>query len=126
MNPTKNREKMIQVSSHTQRHNTQSVSHCLILCNLISQLLINQLVPLQVMFEEYQCAGVYIAIQAVLTLYAQGMSCDHIVSLLSSQCSLATHMYRMEHCHVGRIVNGLMKFTSLSIPQGGCFHMTIH
>lgn len=28
---------------------------------------------LQVMFEEYQCAGVYIAIQAVLTLYAQGM-----------------------------------------------------
>ena len=27
----------------------------------------------QVMFEKYQCAGVYIAIQAVLTLYAQGM-----------------------------------------------------
>ena len=27
---------------------------------------------LQVMFEEYQFAGVYIAIQAVLTLYAQG------------------------------------------------------
>ena len=26
----------------------------------------------EVMFEEYQCAGVYIAIQAVLTLYAQG------------------------------------------------------
>jgi len=24
------------------------------------------------MFEQYQCAGVYIAIQAVLTLYAQG------------------------------------------------------
>ena len=24
------------------------------------------------MFEKYQCAGVYIAIQAVLTLYAQG------------------------------------------------------
>lgn len=37
MNPTKNREKMVEV-----------------------------------MFEEYQCAGVYIAIQAVLTLYAQG------------------------------------------------------
>ncbi len=30
----------------------------------------------QVMFEEYQCAGVYIAIQAVLTLYAQGVSHD--------------------------------------------------
>lgn len=28
--------------------------------------------PLQVMFETYQFAGVYIAIQAVLTLYAQG------------------------------------------------------
>lgn len=27
---------------------------------------------LQVMFETYQFAGVYIAIQAVLTLYAQG------------------------------------------------------
>ena len=31
---------------------------------------------LQVMFEQYQCAGVYIAIQAVLTLYAQGKPCD--------------------------------------------------
>jgi actin-related protein 2 len=38
MNPTKNREKMIEV-----------------------------------MFEEYQFAGVYIGIQAVLTLYAQGL-----------------------------------------------------
>ena len=27
---------------------------------------------MQVMFEEYKFAGVYIAIQAVLTLYAQG------------------------------------------------------
>ena len=26
----------------------------------------------EVMFEEYQFAGVYVAIQAVLTLYAQG------------------------------------------------------
>ncbi len=31
----------------------------------------------QVMFEEYQFAGVYIAIQAVLTLYAQGMYTSH-------------------------------------------------
>ena len=30
------------------------------------------LIPFQVMFEEYKFAGVYIAIQAVLTLYAQG------------------------------------------------------
>lgn len=37
-----------------------------ILCVLISWF------PLQVMFETYQLAGVYIAIQAVLTLYAQG------------------------------------------------------
>lgn len=29
---------------------------------------------LQVMFENYQFGGVYIAIQAVLTLYAQGKS----------------------------------------------------
>lgn len=28
---------------------------------------------IQEMFEEYNFAGVYIAIQAVLTLYAQGM-----------------------------------------------------
>lgn len=28
---------------------------------------------IEVMFEKYQCAGVYIAIQAVLTLYAQGL-----------------------------------------------------
>ena len=28
---------------------------------------------IEVMFEEYQFAGVYIAIQAVLTLYAQGV-----------------------------------------------------
>lgn len=33
-------------------------------------------VLVQVMFEKYQCAGVYIAIQAVLTLYAQGKSHD--------------------------------------------------
>lgn len=32
------------------------------------------------MFEEYDFAGVYIAIQAVLTLYAQGMLIDtHIL-----------------------------------------------
>lgn len=45
----------------------------------------------QVMFEKYQCAGVYIAIQAVLTLYAQGKllqlwnlrSCDHHMTLVA-------------------------------------------
>ena len=45
MNPTKNREKMVEV-----------------------------------MFEEYQCAGVYIAIQAVLTLYAQGKRKETILN----------------------------------------------
>lgn len=44
MNPTKNREKMVEV-----------------------------------MFEEYQCAGVYIAIQAVLTLYAQGLQTGVVI-----------------------------------------------
>ena len=34
----------------------------------------------QVMFEKYNCAGVYIAIQAVLTLYAQGKS--HIYHMI--------------------------------------------
>lgn len=35
---------------------------------------------LQVMFETYQFAGVYIAIQAVLTLYAQGRK-THMLGL---------------------------------------------
>ena len=30
---------------------------------------------LQVMFEHYQFQGLYVAIQAVLTLYAQGKTC---------------------------------------------------
>ena len=33
------------------------------------------LLHIQVMFENYQFEGVYIAIQAVLTLYAQGERC---------------------------------------------------
>ena len=36
---------------------------------------------IEVMFEEYQFAGVYIAIQAVLTLYAQGV-CICVVKVL--------------------------------------------
>lgn len=61
MNPMKNREKMIEVI-HTHTHTrtqTHTVTnfHCLLF---------------QMMFEQYDFKGVYIAIQAVLTLYAQG------------------------------------------------------
>lgn len=46
----------------------------------------------QVMFEDYGFQGVYVAIQAVLTLYAQGMSLDLpryslLIPELSSQVS---------------------------------------
>jgi actin-related protein len=45
----------------------------------------NRIRMCQVMFEEYGFEGVYVAIQAVLTLYAQGMY--HISTLLSNYYS---------------------------------------
>ena len=68
MNPTKNREKIIEVHL------------CLKLCVCVwgggflyfSAVFDVLWLLLQVMFETYQFGGVYIAIQAVLTLYAQG------------------------------------------------------
>eukprot|EP00731_Ephydatia_muelleri_P028075 Em0019g948a len=57
MNPTKNSEKMVEV-------------HPGLCVRKITFLIV---IPFQVMFEEYNFAGVYIAIQAVLTLYAQGL-----------------------------------------------------
>ena len=46
------------------------------------------------MFEEYQCAGVYIAIQAVLTLYAQGESHeDHMISSPPPYGTPVSHYY---------------------------------
>lgn len=59
MNPTKNREKMIEVRSY---HILKSHFKLTLLC-LCSQ----------VMFEKYGFDSAYIAIQAVLTLYAQGL-----------------------------------------------------
>lgn len=56
MNPMKNREKMIEVIN-----TTTSIKYKLYV-----------FLSLQLMFEEYQFKGVYVAIQAVLTLYAQG------------------------------------------------------
>jgi actin-related protein 2 len=53
----------------------------------------------QVMFEDYGFDGVYVAIQAVLTLYAQGW---HMVALVDS--TLGT-----EHCQV-------LQLALLSIP----------
>lgn len=70
MNPTKNREKIIEVCFpewrwfvfvQTRLEARRSDRSCLTL-----------FYTPQVMFETYQFAGVYIAIQAVLTLYAQG------------------------------------------------------
>ena len=37
------------------------------------------LMVLQVMFEKYEFAGAYVAIQAVLTLYAQGLQSGVVV-----------------------------------------------
>ncbi|MEQ2166093.1 Actin- protein 2-A, partial [Goodea atripinnis] len=78
MNPTKNREKIIEVqrcgySGDTtvkarKSHAKENVAGFMILSN---QCIFSCLS--QVMFETYQFAGVYIAIQAVLTLYAQGL-----------------------------------------------------
>ncbi len=48
----------------------------------------------QVMFDEYNCAGVYIAIQAVLTLYAQGMSRDyHVTNKTTPQFTLLYSLF---------------------------------
>lgn len=58
MNPLKNREKMIEVSSVTLFHQFSATNNAL---------------GLQVMFEKYGFDSTYIAIQAVLTLYAQGL-----------------------------------------------------
>ena len=87
MNPTKNREKMIEVRfisllvsmyTITCLH-TVSCGSTVYTSSVTGNYLVlhDVLVFVQVMFEEYQCAGVYIAIQAVLTLYAQGKSHDH-------------------------------------------------
>lgn len=65
MNPMKNREKMIEVRfapTGTVQTRTYSQLHTLD----------GNFLLLQMMFEQYQFKGVYIAIQAVLTLYAQG------------------------------------------------------
>jgi len=45
---------------------------------------------LQLMFEQYQFEGVYIAIQAVLTLYAQGMV--YVVYSVPVKHSLTAHV----------------------------------
>lgn len=61
MNPLKNREKMIEVSLLKLRF----ITIYAIINNITS--------TLQVMFEKYGFDSAYIAIQAVLTLYAQGL-----------------------------------------------------
>ena len=58
------------------------------------------------MFEEYQCAGVYIAIQAVLTLYAQGGSHDCHVIAHTPQFTVLHSCYYMEYSHMGRRESG--------------------
>lgn len=44
------------------------------------------------MFEEYGFQGVYVAIQAVLTLYAQGSSFMFLFSLFRCQCQSAVFL----------------------------------
>lgn len=70
MNPTKNREKIIEVRLLPERRQGRGFVRS------GSRVPLSR--PPQVMFETYQFAGVYIAIQAVLTLYAQGkMTHEH-------------------------------------------------
>jgi len=55
------------------------------------------------MFEEYDFAGVYIAIQAVLTLYAQGRLTDtHILSHPPPYGTLGFGMHGQE-CNQGEV-----------------------
>lgn len=70
MNPTKNREKIIEVRRTMEWRCFVLVSTLFGASQIRSGLTLFH-TP-QVMFETYQFAGVYIAIQAVLTLYAQG------------------------------------------------------
>lgn len=61
----------------------------------------SNLLFLQMMFEQYQFKGVYIAIQAVLTLYAQGEQFQHAPSVASGLLVLPTtdtvHQFYMAH-----------------------------
>lgn len=66
MNPTKNREKIIEVCA-------SGCISIILLSKVCVQISFDLLLSLQVMFETYEFSGVYIAIQAVLTLYAQGI-----------------------------------------------------
>ena len=59
MNPLKNREKLIEVLKNT----------FIMIIYLLKFIIIN----IKVMFEKYGFAGCHVAIQAVLTLYAQGL-----------------------------------------------------
>ena len=45
------------------------------------------------MFEKYQCAGVYIAIQAVLTLYAQGTLKSHDYHMITPYITKVSSSY---------------------------------
>lgn len=51
---------------------------------LISSIHNIHIVIFQVMFEKYEFAGAYIAIQAVLTLYAQGMVLCILMALFAN------------------------------------------
>ena len=97
MNPTKNREKIIEVS-HARVRCDRRVTDCLhgdlheftflLLCVFL----------LQVMFETYQFTGVYIAIQAVLTLYAQGAFVfAAYLHFLTAQTMLLSRTHMLEH-----------------------------
>ena len=50
------------------------------------------------MFENYQFDGVYIAIQAVLTLYAQGMISDVILKADKLSTELCTVLPKSVYC----------------------------
>jgi actin-related protein 2 len=52
----------------------------------------------EVMFERYEFGGVYVAIQAVLALYAQGMSCLLRVCVLSAEGRWLTRTFGLQVC----------------------------
>ena len=84
----------------------------------------------QVMFEEYGFDGVYVAIQAVLTLYAQGTStCSAILEQELTAAQFDIFVYRSDHwcccglwrwCYTYRACVRRLRDAALDETSGHC------
>ena len=108
MNPTKNREKIIEVGRRrircdrrvTDDLHSELHEFMFLLCVFL----------LQVMFETYQFTGVYIAIQAVLTLYAQGA---FVFAALLTFCDACTDSVAEQNTHIHSTSTACLTFLHL-------------